>query len=79
MRVREDPEDWATETLKESPFWREGMRPEEYDIEREYLYRNYNLVLDGTYKPLWKQKLEKERQEKENVQNIKADGTDCEV
>ena len=66
MRVREDPEDWATGTLKEAPFWREGMRPEEYDIERDYYARNYHLVQQGIYKPLWKQKLEKERREKES-------------
>ena len=51
--------DWATYTLKEAPFWREGMSPEEYEIEREYLGRNYDLLLRGEYVPLWKQKQNK--------------------
>lgn len=25
--------DWATETLMEAPFWRNGMTPEEYEME----------------------------------------------
>ena len=25
--------DWATETLMEAPFWRNGMTPEEYKME----------------------------------------------
>lgn len=31
-----EDKDWETPTLKEAPFWREGMTPEEYDEEREY-------------------------------------------
>ncbi len=49
--------DWATYTLKEVPFWRDGMSPEEYDIEREYMYDNYHLLREGKYVPLWQQKL----------------------
>ena len=37
----EENEDWATDTLKEAPFWRDGMSPEEYDEEREHLAKNY--------------------------------------
>lgn len=40
----EENNDWATETLKEAPFWRDGMTPEEYDEEREYLGKNYILL-----------------------------------
>ena len=47
--------DWATPSLKEAPFWREGMSPQEYDTEREYLGRNFHLILEGKYQPLWKQ------------------------
>ena len=50
--------EWATPQMKEAPFWREGMSPEEYDLEREYLGKNYSLFMDGTYKPLWKQSTE---------------------
>ena len=32
------------------------MTPEEYDAEREYLGRNFQLMLSGNYEPLWKQK-----------------------
>ena len=48
-------DDWATYTLKEAPFWREGISPEEYEIEREYLGRNYDLLMKNQYVPLWKQ------------------------
>ena len=51
-----DENNWATETLKEVTFWRNDMTPEEYDIEREYYARNFNLVKSGEYIPLWKQK-----------------------
>jgi len=47
--------DWASESLMEAPFWRNGMTPEEYDIEREYLGRNFHLLQEGKYVPLWKQ------------------------
>lgn len=49
-------EEWATPTLKEAPFWHEGMTPEEYDAENEYLERNFHMLIEGTYKPLWKLK-----------------------
>lgn len=52
----EENKDWATPTLKEVPFWREGMGPEEYDVEREYLAKNWELLKEGKYVPLWKQK-----------------------
>ena len=48
--------DWATPTLKEAPFWRDGMTPEEYEVERKYYYEHfYCLVKKGIYTPLWKQ------------------------
>ena len=37
-----DKNNWATGTLKEVPFWRDDMQPEEYDIEREYFH---NVIL----------------------------------
>ena len=51
-------EDWATPSVKEVPFWRDDMTPEEYDVEREYFYRNFDLVRKRQYKPLWKQREE---------------------
>ena len=50
--------DWATPSVKEVPFWRDDMTPEEYDVEREYYYRNFYLVRKRKYKPLWRQKKE---------------------
>lgn len=47
--------DWANGTLKEVPFWRDGMTVEEYEKERNYLHDNWNKLMDGTYVPLWKQ------------------------
>lgn len=52
----ESIEDWATPTLKEAPYWREGMSPEEYDEEREYYYSHFQEWLDCSYEPLWKQR-----------------------
>ena len=46
---------WATETLKEVPFWREGMTPEEYEKEYNYLYNHFDDLKVGKYKPLWAQ------------------------
>ena len=34
--------DWALPGMKEMPFWREGMTPEEYDIERYYWQGHFN-------------------------------------
>ena len=55
MSIMVKESDWATETLMEAPFWRNGMTPEEYETEREYLGKNYHLFLQGEYVPLWKQ------------------------
>ena len=47
---------WATPSMKEYPFWREGMSADEYDREREYYQKNFEeLVMTGKYVPLWKQ------------------------
>nr|WP_289706990.1 hypothetical protein [Enterocloster clostridioformis] len=46
---------WASATLKEVPFWRDDMSPEEYDREREYYAENFHLLRAGTYLPLWVQ------------------------
>lgn len=51
----DDENDWATPTLKEYPFWREGMSSLEYENERIYYYKHFKDVENGTYKPLWKQ------------------------
>lgn len=60
--MMEENKDWATPSLKEAPYWRDGMTPEEYDVEREYLARNWEtLVETGKYKPLWKQREEAEK------------------
>lgn len=55
--TQENNEDWAIPTLKEVPFWRKGMTPEEYDVGREYLGKNYHLFINMTYEPLWKQRM----------------------
>ncbi|MBO4693577.1 MAG: hypothetical protein J5659_04200 [Clostridia bacterium] len=47
--------DWARETLKEVPFWRDDMSPEEYEKEREYWLTHYDDYRNGDYIPLWKQ------------------------
>ena len=52
----EENKEWLNPKVKETPYWRDGMTPEEYDIEREYYYMHLDDVRKGTYKPLWKQK-----------------------
>ncbi len=52
----DNKEEWATPTLKECPWWRDGMTPEEYDVEREYCYKNFDTPEKMIqYIPLWKQ------------------------
>ncbi|MGN0406167.1 MAG: hypothetical protein ACI4F1_13150 [Bariatricus sp.] len=53
--MMEENGSWASATLKEVPFWREDMEPEEYDREREYYARNFHLIRTGVYLPLWVQ------------------------
>ncbi|MGN1306818.1 MAG: hypothetical protein ACI4V3_04050 [Faecousia sp.] len=48
--------DWATGTLKEAPFWREGMSLEEYEAERSYFYAHIEEYIKGTYCPQWKKR-----------------------
>lgn len=48
--------EWATGTLKEAPYWRNGMTPEEYEEERDYFNNHLKEFYDGTYVPMWKQK-----------------------
>lgn len=48
-------EEWATGTLKEAPFWRNGMSTEEYEEEREYFNSHLKEFYEGNYVPLWKQ------------------------
>lgn len=48
--------DWASPTLKEVPFWRDGMTPEEYEEERTYLGKHWEEYTHGSYTPLWRQK-----------------------
>lgn len=48
-------QDWASGTLKEVPYWRSNMQPEEYDYERSYFQQNWENFTNGKYKPLWKQ------------------------
>ncbi len=47
--------DWATGTLREVPFWRDDMTPEEYEIERTYFIEHWDDYTKGNYTPLWKQ------------------------
>ena len=46
----------ARGTIKETPFWRDGMSVEEYEEERNYLMEHWQELRQGTYTPLWKQR-----------------------
>ena len=54
--TQDQSNEWATPSLKEAPYWRDGMTPEEYEDERKYLIDNFHLVQSGEYLPLWKQR-----------------------
>ena len=41
----------------DAPFYRAGMSVNEYRQEQLYLNENVDIFIDGTYVPLWKQKL----------------------
>ena len=56
MNMIRDNKDWPTPTMKEVPFWRDDMSPEEYEQELMYFESHYDDYLKGMYKPLWKQK-----------------------
>lgn len=47
--------DWASGTIKEVPYWREDMTPDEYEIERTYFNEHWEDFVAGKYNPLWKQ------------------------
>lgn len=53
--MTEQNKNWAPHSVREVPFWRDGMSPEEYEVERRYYYDNYDLVKQRKYMPLWKQ------------------------
>lgn len=52
----EDEKDWSTATLREVPFWRDGMTVEEYEEERTYYIEHYDPYDMKDYLPLWKQR-----------------------
>ena len=41
----------------DAPFYRAGMSVNEYRQEQLYLNENVDIFIDGTYVPLWTQKL----------------------
>lgn len=50
-----ESKNWSTPTMREVPFWKDGMSIEEYEKERDYYYKHLQEVKNGTYTPLWKQ------------------------
>ncbi len=52
-----DANNWATPSLKEVPFWRYDMTPEEYENERNYFIEHFEDYKRGKYTPLWKQNI----------------------
>lgn len=48
--------DWLTPTMKETPFYFEGISPEEYEEENKYWKTHFEQYLNRTYKPLWQQR-----------------------
>ena len=56
-KLIDENKDWSNASLREVPYWRDGMSIEEYEKERDYYYRNIKNFWNGTYTPLWKQKM----------------------
>ena len=56
----------------DAPFYWEGMSAEQYRQEQLYLNENVDIFIDGTYVPLWKQKLIRDR-----VDDRSKDDTDA--
>ena len=52
--MEEKPNDWATPSMKEFEFWRDGMTPDEFEKERDYFYTMISSGKRSEYKPLWK-------------------------
>ena len=50
---------WATASMREFIFWRDGMTPEEFEEEQQYYYAHTEDLKKGTYTPLWKQRSER--------------------
>lgn len=50
----EENNEWANASIKETPYWRDGMSVDEYEKERLYYYKHLKDVKEGRYKPLWK-------------------------
>ena len=51
--------EWSTPTLREVPYWKDGMSIDEYEMERTYYYEHMQDVKAGVYLPLWKQRQNK--------------------
>lgn len=45
-----------TTGMMEAPFYRQGMKTDEWEKENKYLCENMDKLKNGTYMPLWKQK-----------------------
>lgn len=41
---------WAPETIREAPYWEDGMTPSEYDAERHYYLTHYEDIRSGKIK-----------------------------
>ncbi len=56
MAQQNSNSDWASPSLKEEPFWHDGMTVEEFENERDYYLKNWDKWKTTQYVPLWKQK-----------------------
>ena len=53
--MAERTNNWATPSMREYAFWRDGMQPEEFEKEYDYYHQClYEGKMIG-YIPLWKQ------------------------
>lgn len=69
MNEKINLDNWATPTLMEVPYWRDGMSPIEYEIERNYWQQNFEKWISGEYMPIWMQ-LENRALKQKNVPTV---------
>lgn len=50
----EDKSGFPTLSMREAPFWRDGMTPEEYEKEQAHLWEMASKKQMDRYEPLWK-------------------------
>lgn len=65
-----DKSDWASCTFMEAPYWRDGMTPAEYEVERFHFETSYDEYRKGSYKTLLEKSISGEEIDWEKIFRI---------